>query len=721
MENRAVILRLEVQGFGEAKSDLQFLTTETEKLNTVKRQQQTESRAAARAITAEEGSMEKLRAETALLRQQANQMRVTNEQEAKARDQVIKKIQDNTKAIRDHDRAMSGSSTLVGEYEKGFTASFAKIGTAMTELIAGFAAARGAIKLFTDMMNSADTSGTALEATIAAAKAGVDNFFKSLAAGDFESFIGNLGRAVRAGKEFVEVMDALQDANRALGIEEADAKVRMAELEMIIRDESEKSAEAYEKRRQAAEEYLTIAKALAVKKQILVDEEFAAYTKKMKGISQLSEEQLDAFMRQDEETKKMIETGREYTRLTKEMRKAASNQLMGIYEELRQRRNALGAGAKAYSEAVKDYDKLTDDEKDMFLSLYEKKKAAEYSWFTESKRIYTKLGTLRQQEQTERAKETEEIKKQAEATAKVREEVEKYAFTYAHMLKDIEYRFDPDAIQEVFSEPLFSDEEWEAGMQKSREAFAKEQEERNARRAQYREEDLAEEKKHQEQIAEFAQSALRGVQMASDAIFQNKKARLDAEMQAELNNQNLTEQQKEVIRKKYAREQQKIDIKQALINTALGIGNALATVKPFVPAALIAAGLAAVQGGIQVAAIKAQKFARGGRIRGGVRITPDRTGDDTLIVAKQGEVILNERHQKMLGGASTFKKLGVPGFAAGGIVGEITPSAGVYGNDMSVLVDKIIQGFNDKKVILHLPELKRAENDYETITKSSVL
>ena len=64
-----IIYRIQVEGFGAAKADLEFLTTETQKLTTAKQRQTTESRAASRAITAEAGSIERLRAETALLRQ----------------------------------------------------------------------------------------------------------------------------------------------------------------------------------------------------------------------------------------------------------------------------------------------------------------------------------------------------------------------------------------------------------------------------------------------------------------------------------------------------------------------------------------------------------------------------------------------------------------------------------------------------------------------------
>lgn len=43
-------------------------------------------------------------------------------------------------------------------------------------------------------------------------------------------------------------------------------------------------------------------------------------------------------------------------------------------------------------------------------------------------------------------------------------------------------------------------------------------------------------------------------------------------------------------------------------------------------------------------------------------------GDDILATVKSKEVILNEEQQRLLGGANTFRAIGVPGFAAGGMV-----------------------------------------------------
>ncbi len=124
--------------------------------------------------------------------------------------------------------------------------------------------------------------------------------------------------------------------------------------------------------------------------------------------------------------------------------------------------------------------------------------------------------------------------------------------------------------------------------------------------------------------------------------------------------------------------------------------------------------------GIQIATIKNQKFAGGGRIRGGHRITPDATGDDTLIVARQGEVVLNDRHQRALGGAATFKRIGVPGFAESGLVGASNLSYQPNINiDMNQLGRIIAQTVNTQRVQLVLSDLEDAQNKLDIIKSPS--
>jgi hypothetical protein len=62
-----------------------------------------------------------------------------------------------------------------------------------------------------------------------------------------------------------------------------------------------------------------------------------------------------------------------------------------------------------------------------------------------------------------------------------------------------------------------------------------------------------------------------------------------------------------------------------------------------------------------------QGLATGGVVKGGVAIKRN-NGDDRLITAKTGEVVLTENQQRIIG-ADMFAIAGVPGFASGGVVG----------------------------------------------------
>jgi len=115
---------------------------------------------------------------------------------------------------------------------------------------------------------------------------------------------------------------------------------------------------------------------------------------------------------------------------------------------------------------------------------------------------------------------------------------------------------------------------------------------------------------------------------------------------------------------------------EALINTFLGVTRILqAPATPFIEpfasitrglniAATLATGLNAVR---QINSTPA--FALGGKVMSGHGTPINRSnGDNILATVRTGEVILNEDQQRMLGGDATFRRLGVPGFASGGLV-----------------------------------------------------
>jgi len=149
----------------------------------------------------------------------------------------------------------------------------------------------------------------------------------------------------------------------------------------------------------------------------------------------------------------------------------------------------------------------------------------------------------------------------------------------------------------------------------------------------------------------------------------------------------LEQQQKEAeaIRLKAAKDEKKIALIQAIIQGALAVQRALASV-PF-PANLLAAIPTGIAAAAQIATISAQPLAEGGvvtgeRINRKQNIPTRSNGDNVLAYVKRGEVVLNQRQQSLLGGSPTFRRIGIKGFAEGGIVPPISaPIQALLGNN----------------------------------------
>ena len=152
----------------------------------------------------------------------------------------------------------------------------------------------------------------------------------------------------------------------------------------------------------------------------------------------------------------------------------------------------------------------------------------------------------------------------------------------------------------------------------------------------------------------------------------NEASGLEAEfIQQQIELQEAQVKQLEENKKRSEREAAKVKkgiaISESIINTAVAVTASL----PNIPLS-IATGIA---GAAQTAIIAAQPLATGGVVGKNIRGRKIRrsNGDDTLTTLKTGEVVLNRTQQKRLGGDSTFRAIGVPGFASGGRVGSIPP------------------------------------------------
>jgi hypothetical protein len=110
-------------------------------------------------------------------------------------------------------------------------------------------------------------------------------------------------------------------------------------------------------------------------------------------------------------------------------------------------------------------------------------------------------------------------------------------------------------------------------------------------------------------------------------------------------------------------------------------------------------------------------YANGGlsgtRISAGMGMPIRRSnGDNMLATIKTGEVILNQRQQNALGGSNTFKRIGVPGFANGGMV---TPDAAI---DSSVNIVEALRGL---QLVVSATEITEVQNRLKVIETTTSL
>ena len=147
----------------------------------------------------------------------------------------------------------------------------------------------------------------------------------------------------------------------------------------------------------------------------------------------------------------------------------------------------------------------------------------------------------------------------------------------------------------------------------------------------------------------------------------------------------------EAASKKRAKQEKAIAIIQSIVQGALAVVKALAI--GGIPNA-IATGIFAAA---QTATIAAQPLATGGVVGISGRKVTDRqnmptrsNGDNVLATVKRGEVVLNQRQQAALGGARTFRSIGVPGFRDGGPIGApITAPRIPAGLDMNATIQAL--------------------------------
>lgn len=198
-----------------------------------------------------------------------------------------------------------------------------------------------------------------------------------------------------------------------------------------------------------------------------------------------------------------------------------------------------------------------------------------------------------------------------------------------------------------------------------------------------------------EAMNEYYNAQLNRIQQekqAKDDELDRERERLKARTQSQAEQDTIDrqyDQKKRDLDKQAAQKEKKIKLGEARMALATELGNIAASAAgnilngiTFGAAGVaqygILSALALARYAVNVSTINSTQFAGGGKVQpanvGNGRITTaaniptQPNGDNIYATVKKGEVILNEKQQELLGGAEAFRKIGVPGFADGGLV-----------------------------------------------------
>jgi uncharacterized UPF0146 family protein len=229
---------------------------------------------------------------------------------------------------------------------------------------------------------------------------------------------------------------------------------------------------------------------------------------------------------------------------------------------------------------------------------------------------------------------------------------------------------------------------------------------------------------NEEQVAKINQGVA-GVEAGLDVMTQltqakaaERLANVDQMLQQGVINEEEAEKKKEQIKKDAARKQQKIDIVQAVINTAKAVTAALNT-QPFFPAGLIMAGIATAQGAAQIKMIRSQKFSDGGILNGPSHaqggIPMFSKGGAFYGEAEGGEAVMTKGVMANPALASMASAInvaggGVPFFANGGVLDPIQSAT-----PTDRAADIIASGMKSRQPVLVVEQLRERENSVDVI------
>lgn len=333
-------------------------------------------------------SMNELKKSLSTIQTQMNRMSRT--------DPGYKAMQENVKRLKSE---ISSTNSVMSTQQTGIQ----RLMTTAKGLLPAFgwgAITAGAVAAFGKIKDSTDTLSTEWAVFMGGMNQATNEFFRTIATGDWSNFITNMKDAVRVGREYQKVLDEQEEMQRALKIAESDSLMEILTLEDMLRNKNFST----EDRIIAGKRRVYIEEQLAEKRKKLAEKEYKNDLNKAAQESKLSSDRLMTLAADfDSETKIKAKAYLDQQKQLKGLIDIATSEASqtGIVATESAQMKQLRLEIEATSGTVKDYAALyvklgdtTDDTLNKMVANYGKMKEAEVSALENTRRVRVQVNTL---------------------------------------------------------------------------------------------------------------------------------------------------------------------------------------------------------------------------------------------------------------------------------------------------------------------------------------
>ena len=310
------------------------------------------------------------------------------------------------KEVRARMKEIEGAA---GQTQKMFGGFFKKIGWAglLTGALATFK------KFVSDMIAETQLIGDKWRVEVAGWKSAYGSFIADLSSGKgWNEMVQRMKDAYANGKKVAAMLDEIFERNNSALLQESELNLEAEKQKKIYMDATKSAKE----RIAAAEEYDRIQKQIAENRKVVAQEELDAYKLQLQTRTELSDQELDLFIRDYNNNKDLIDQAKEYADKVQEYETKISNSrkaqmfdrdaysiqthasiLQSYQDELDEFKRTADESVVYWSEIVKKYNLGNDEMVKNYVQARQKVVDADTNYERATQRSNRQAATIRKQ------------------------------------------------------------------------------------------------------------------------------------------------------------------------------------------------------------------------------------------------------------------------------------------------------------------------------------